>query len=61
MVSTPTVVAGSIPEFSTCLFHVVPRVPGGAADEKTGPVVPYRRIRPVLANCVHLLGSKCNY
>ena len=43
MVSTPTVVAGSIPAFSTCLFHVVPRVPGGgggAADEKTGPVVP---------------------
>ena len=48
MVSTPTVVAGSIPAFSTCLFYVVPRVPGGAADEKTGPVVPYRRIKPVL-------------
>ena len=38
MVSTPAVVAGSIPAFSTCLFHVVPRVPGGAADEKTGLV-----------------------
>ena len=48
MVSTPTVMAGSIPAFSTCLFHVVPRVPGGAADEKTGPVVPYKQIKPVL-------------
>ena len=35
VVSTPTVVAGSIPAFSTCLFHVVPRVPVGAADVKT--------------------------
>ena len=34
VVSTHTVVAGSIPAFSTCLFHVVPRVLGGAADEK---------------------------
>ena len=25
----------------TCLFHVVPRVHGGAAEEKTGLVVPY--------------------
>ena len=48
MVSTPDAVAGSIPAFSTCLFHVVPRVPGGAADEKTGPVVPYGRIKLVL-------------
>ena len=49
MVSTPAVaVAGSIPAFSTCLFHVVPRVPGYAAYEKTGPVVLYRRIKPVL-------------
>ena len=42
MVSTPVVVAGSIPAFSTCLCHVVPRVLGGAADKETGPVVPYR-------------------
>ena len=44
MVSTHVAVAGSIPAFSTCRFHVVLRVPGGAADERTGPVVPYRRI-----------------
>ena len=46
MVSTLTVVAGSIPAFSTCLFHVVPRVPGGATDENTGgPIVqPYGQI-----------------
>ena len=49
MVSTHVVVAGSIPAFSTCLFHIlVPRVPGGAADKKTGPLVLYRRIEPVL-------------
>ena len=48
MVSTHVVVAGSIPAFSTCLFHVVPRVPGGAAEEKTAPVVPYRQTKPVL-------------
>ena len=56
VVSTPTVVAGSIPAFSTCLFHVVPRVPGGAADEKTGPVVPYGRIKPVLIVSIYLVG-----
>ena len=41
MVNTPTVVAGSIPAFFTCLFHipVVPRVPGGAVEEKRGAVV----------------------
>ena len=39
MVSTPTVVAGSIPAFSTCLFHVVPWVLGGVADENAGPVL----------------------
>ena len=55
-VSTLTVVAGSIPAFSTCLFHVVPRVPGGAADEKTGPVVPYGRIKPVLIVSIYLVG-----
>ena len=50
MVSTPTVVAGLIPAFSTCLFHVFHRVPGGEADKKTGPVVvvPYGQINPVL-------------
>ena len=48
VVSTPDAVAGSIPAFCTCLFHVVPRVPGGAVDEKTGPVVLYGRIKPVL-------------
>ena len=41
IVSTPIVMAGSISAFSTCLFHVVPRVPGSAAEEKTGPVVLY--------------------
>ena len=40
MVSTHVAVAGSIPAFSTCLIHVVPRVLGVAADEKTGPVLP---------------------
>ena len=48
VVSTSTVVVGLIPAFSTCLFHVVPRVPEGAADEMTGPVVLYGRIKPVL-------------
>ena len=48
VVSTPSAVAGSIPALSTCLFHVVPRVPGGEADEKTGPVVLYRQIKQVL-------------
>ena len=56
MVSTPTVVAGSIPAFSTCLFHLVPRVLGCVADEKTGPVVPYRRIKPVLIVSIYLVG-----
>ena len=55
-VSTLTVVAGSIPAFSTCLFHVVPRVPGGAVDEKTGPVVLYGRIKPVLIVSIYLMG-----
>ena len=62
MVSTPTVVAGSIPAFSTCLFHVVPRVLGGAADEKAGPVVPCGRIKPVLIVSIYLVvGPECNY
>ena len=39
--------AGSIPAFSTCLFHVVPRVPGGAADGKIHSVID-RQIKPVL-------------
>ena len=57
MVSTLTAVAGSIPAFSTCLFHVVPsRVPGGAADEKTGHVVLYGRMQPVLTVCIYLVG-----
>ena len=39
MVSTHVVVAGSIPAFSTCLFHIlVPRVPGGAADKRQVPL-----------------------
>ena len=62
MVSTPTVMAALIPAFSTCLFHVVPRVPGGVANEKTGPVVPYRRMKPVLIVSVYLVARpKCNY
>ena len=49
VVSTPdAVVASSIPAFSTCLFHVVPRVLWGVADKKTGPVVLYGRINLVL-------------
>ena len=56
MVSTPSVAAGSIPAFSACLFHVVP----GAADDKTGPVLPYKQIKAVLSNCVHLFGPECN-
>ena len=39
----------SIPAFSTCHFHVVPRAPGVPADKKTGSVVLYRRIKPVCA------------
>ena len=54
MVSTPTVVAGSIPAFSTCLFHVVPRVPGGATDKKTGPIVLYRQIKLELIVPIYL-------
>ena len=57
MVSTPTVVADSIPAFSACLFHVVPRIPGGAADDKTGPVVLYGRIKPVLIVSIYLVGA----
>ena len=54
VVSTTVAVAGSIPAFSTCLFHGVQRVvPGGAADEKTGPVVPCGRIKPVLIVCIY--------
>ena len=56
MVSTHVAVAGSIPAFSTYLFHVVPRVPGGAADEKTGPIVPYGRIKPALIVSIYLVG-----
>ena len=49
MISTPYEVASSIPAISMCHFYVVPtRVPGGEADEKTGPVVLYGRIKPVL-------------
>ena len=48
MVSTPgDAVAGLIPAFPTCLFHVVPRIPGAAAEEKTGPIVPYRQIKMI--------------
>ena len=54
MVSTPgDAVAGLIPAFPTCLFHVVPRVPGGAADEKTGLIVRYGRIKPVIIVSVY--------
>ena len=56
--STPTVVVGSIPAFSACLFHVVPRFPGGAAEEKTGPVVPpYGRTKPVLIVSIENVGT----
>ena len=48
VVSPYVAVAGSIPAFFTCLFRVVPRVPGGAADEKTGPVVLCGRLKPVI-------------
>ena len=38
----PSAVASSIPAISMCHFYVVPtRVPGGEADEKTGPVLAY--------------------
>ena len=53
MVSKSDAVAGSIPAFSTCLFHVVPRVPGGAVDEKIGPVVLYGRMKPVLIASIY--------
>ena len=56
MVSTPSIVAGSIPAFSACLFHVVPtRVPGGAADKETGLVVLYGQIKPVLNESIYLV------
>ena len=29
-----TYLVGSIPVFSACLFHVVPRIPGDVADEQ---------------------------
>ena len=53
MLSTPDEVVCSISAFSTCRFHVVPRVPGCVADEKIGPVVLYGRIKTG-TNCVHL-------
>jgi hypothetical protein len=58
--STPSAVADLVSEFSTCLFHVIPRVPGGATGEKTGPVVPYRRIKPVLLVSISF-EPECNY
>ena len=57
VVSTPYAVAGSIPAFSTCLFPVVPRVPGGAAEEKTVPVVPYGWTKPVLIVSIENVGT----
>jgi hypothetical protein len=61
VVSTPTVVAGSIPEFSTCLFRVVPRVPGDAADKKDSSRYTVRTNKTG-TNCVHLFGGpKCNH
>jgi hypothetical protein len=57
VVSTPAVVEGSIPEFSTCLFHVVPSVPGCVAEEKTGPVGPYGRTKPVLIVSIENVGT----
>ena len=46
--TTPSAVAGLIPSFSsTCLFHVVPWIPGYAADEKTVPDVLYNRKKPL--------------
>ena len=56
MVSTPTVVTGSIVVFSTCLSHVLPRVPGGAADEKTGTIVPYGQVKSVIIESIDLVG-----
>ena len=49
--------AGLIPAFSTCLFHVVP----GAADDKTGPVLPYKQIKAVLILSIYLGLSAINY
>ena len=56
VVSTPDAAAFSIPAFSTCLFHVVPRVLGSAADEKTGPIVPYGSIKPAIIVSIYLVG-----
>ena len=55
-VSTLTVVAGSIPAFSTCLFHVVPRVPGCVAHKKAGPIVAYGQMKTVLIVSIYLMG-----
>ena len=35
-------------------FILVPIVPGCVADEETGPVVPYGRIKPVLIVSLYL-------
>ena len=54
-------VADSIPAFSTCLFHLVPRVLGVAADEKTVPVELYNRKKNGI-NCFHgKCGHECDY
>ena len=50
-------VAGSIAAFSTYLFHVVARVPGCVAEEKSGPVVLYRRTKPVLIVSIEHVGT----
>ena len=41
-------------------------VPGSAADEKTGPIVPYRPKKPILIVTIYLYcsifgGPECNY
>ena len=44
---------------STCLFHVVPRVPpgGGAAEEKTGSVALYGQTKPALIVSIENVGT----
>ena len=53
MVGTPCSVAGSIPAFSI-LCSCSPQGSGDTAEEKTGPVVPYRQIKPVIIVSIYL-------
>ena len=63
VVSTPYGVAGSIPAFSTCLFHVLPsRVPGGAAEESKDRSCCTIWMNKTGVNCFHWeCGHECNY